>query len=210
MRFLVFLVLAIGCSQKLTATTASCSDDLECLAPDGLSDCEDCEPVCQEDHMPTEDRRHLDDPIDYAVKPPAGGPHNPCWNDWGVFDVEVEDDRWVHNEEHGGVVFLYNCPEGCEGEVQALIRAVGDKDRVIVSPYSDMRWRFAASAWEHRILMNCLDIDQMVAFYSAHFAKGPEDVDAMSPSGCMEDEELDSEELDSGESESDSGTATSL
>ena len=107
---------------------------------------------------------------------------------------------------------MYNCPDGCEGELQALIGAVGDKERVIVSPYSDMRWRFAASAWEHRVMMHCLDVDKMVAFYDAHFAKGPEDVASMPPSGCMEEDESDSgeSESDSGEGESDTGSTNSL
>ncbi len=199
-------ILIAGCNwKKLEATTAECSDDLECLAPDGETPCLDCEPICQEDHLPTEDRRHLPDPIDYEVKPPAGGAHNPCWYDWGVFETEVPDERWVHNQEHGGVIFLYNCPEGCDGEVNAMIEAFGDKERVIISPYSGMRWRFAVSAWEHRILMNCLDLDKMSAFYSKHFAQGPEDVASMPASGCMDDEDS-GQSSDSGQQE-DSGAA---
>jgi hypothetical protein len=212
MMYLFFMMSMLGCENKLEAETKECSADLECLAPDGLSPCVDCEPVCQEDHLPTEDRRHLPDPIDYEVKPPAAGAHNPCWYDWGVFETEVPDERWVHNMEHGGVIFLYNCPEGCEGELNALVAAFGDKERVIISPYPDMRWRFAATAWERRILMNCLDIDKLSGFYDSYFAKGPEDVASMPASGCMEDEDSGGDNdsgtgADSGAS-SDSGAAT--
>lgn len=207
MRHWFLSLMILGCDRKLDATTQECSADLECLAPDGVSPCEDCEPICQEDHLPTEDRRHLPDPIDYAIKPPAGGAHNPCWYDWGVFDTEVPDERWVHNQEHGGVIFLYNCPEGCEGELAALVDAFGDKERVIISPYPEMRWRFAATAWERRILMNCLDLDKMNAFYSDYFAKGPEDVASMPAEGCMDDEDS-GETTDSGAA-NDSGTADS-
>ena len=198
------LLLLIGCDRKLDATTEECSDDLECLAADGASPCTDCEPICQEDHLPTEDRRHLSDPIDYEIRPPAGGPHHPCWYDWGVYESEVPPERWVHNQEHGGVVFMYNCPGGCEAEVAALVSAFGSKERVIITPYSNMRWRFAASAWERRILMNCLDIDKLSRFYDAYFAKAPEDVASMAPGGCM-DEEEESTGTDSGDKTHDSG-----
>ncbi len=201
------LALFIGCNRSLDATTEECSADLECLAADGVSECIDCVPICQEDHLPTEDRRHLTDPIDYEIRPPAGGPHNPCWYDWGVYTSEVPDDRWVHNQEHGGVVFLYNCPDGCEAEVEALVAAFGSRERVIISPYAGMRWRFAASAWERRILLNCLDLDKLDRFYNAHFANGPEDVASMAPGGCMEDDQTDATESDSGDTERDSGTA---
>jgi len=181
----------------LVAETDNCSDQLECLAADGVSECLDCLPSCQLDYLPTEDRRHLETEVDYPVYPPAGGAHNPCWYDFGIFDYEVPDERWVHNQEHGAVVFLYNCPEGCDGELQALIEMVSPLERIILSPYSNMRWRFAATAWEHRIMMNCLDLDRMHSFYKEHFNNAPEDVASMPSATCMDTEE----------SSEDSGTA---
>ncbi len=183
------LLLTLGCNRPLVAETENCSDQLECLASDGVSPCTDCTPICQIDHLPTEDRRHLETDIDYPVSPPAGGAHHPCWYDFGVFDYEVPAERWVHNQEHGAIVFLYNCPEGCDAERQALIEMASPLDRIIVSPYSDMRWRFAATAWEHRIMMNCLDVNRMRQFYDRHFNQAPEDVASMPSAGCMESEQ---------------------
>ena len=194
-----FTIFALaGCGPKLVAESEVCSDQLQCLAPDGINDCIDCEPICQVDYLPTEDRRHLEDEIEYPVSPPAGGAHNPCWYDFGVFDYEVPDERWVHNQEHGAVVFLYNCPEGCEGELNALIEMVSPLERIIVSPYADMRWRFAATAWEHRIMMNCLDLDRMKSFYDQHFNQAPEDVASMPSEQCMDESETETERQDSG------------
>ena len=132
-----------------------------------------------------------------------------------MWEEEVPVERWVHNMEHGGVVFLYNCPEGCADEVAALVEAVGSRDRVVVSPYSNMQWRFAAVAWEHRTLTQCLDVDHMVRFYTDRVGKGPEDVASMAPTGCMDDdteESSDSGSTDSGSTDSgstDSGAADS-
>ena len=202
--FLSILVLA-GCGPKLVAESEVCSDQLQCLAPDGVNECIDCEPICQVDYLPTEDRRHLEDEIEYPVSPPAGGAHNPCWYDFGVFDYEVPDERWVHNQEHGAVIFLYNCPEGCEGELNALIEMASPLERIIVSPYANMRWRFAATAWEHRIMMNCLDVDRMKSFYDKHFNQAPEDVASMASEECMDESEQNSGSQDSGNS-SDTGS----
>ena len=200
MRYLFPIFMVLGCGKKLIAETENCSDQLQCVAPDGVTECIDCEPVCQLDYLPTEDRRHLEAEIDYPVSPPAGGAHNPCWYDFGVFDYEVPDERWVHNQEHGAIIFLYNCPEGCDGELNALIEMVSPLDRVIVSPYANMRWRFAASAWEHRIMMNCLDLDRMKSFYNEHFNQAPEDVASMPSEACMEGTEPESNPEDSGSS----------
>jgi hypothetical protein len=186
MKTILLLFIVAGCGRELVAETENCSDQLECLAPDGVSECVNCQPTCQVDYLPTEDQRHLETEVDYPVYPPAGGAHNPCWYDFGVFDYEIPEERWVHNQEHGAVVFLYNCPEGCDGELQALIDMVSPLERVILSPYSKMRWRFAATAWEHRIMMNCLDLDRMQQFYDRRFNKAPEDVASMPSDNCME------------------------
>ena len=192
-----FMIFALsGCGSKLVAESEVCSDQLECLASDGINECIDCEPICQVDYLPTEDRRHLEGEIDYPVYPPAGGAHNECWYDFGIFDYEIPDERWVHNQEHGAVIFLYNCPEGCEGELNALIEMASPLERIIVSPYANMRWRFAATAWEHRIMMNCLDTDRLKQFYDAHFNQAPEDVGSMPRESCMDDAELNAQQQD--------------
>jgi len=64
--------------------------------------CGDCE-----EERPVESASHLLGPIDYPDPPPAGGDHNPCWTTWGVHADVVPVERWVHNLEHGGVVYLY-------------------------------------------------------------------------------------------------------
>ncbi len=164
------------------AYSRECKTDLSCEHADAVAE-------CKEEYLPTNDQRHIEGELSYLVYPPPGGPHNACWWEWGVSADEVPEERWIHNMEHGGVVFLYNCPEGCDEEVNQIITEFGDRERVIISPYSHMEWRFAVVAWEYRTLMNCLDIDALKRFYEDRFAKGPEDVAAMPSSGCMENDE---------------------
>lgn len=203
MRSLLTPLFLLGCGkiappaerpEPREAYSRSCSEALTCSVESG-------EPTCQEDYLPTNDQRHLDGDIEYPVYPPAGGAHYRCWWDWGVFETEVPEERWVHNQEHGGVVFLYNCPEGCADEVAALAAVFGPRERVIVTPDTDMKWKFAAAAWEYRIMMDCLDIEALASFYDAHMGNAPEDVASMAPTGCMD------EEPDSGDSSDDTGEA---
>ena len=226
MKMLTILFFLASCT-KVTeeladSSSGPCENELTCFAPEGVDSCIDCDATCQRDYLPSFDRRHLEGAVDYAnldavehtygdpIYPPAAGPHYRCWWDWGVWEEEVPVERWVHNMEHGGVVFLYNCPEGCAEEVAALVEAVGARDRVIVSPYANMEWRFAAVAWEHRTLTQCLDVDHMVRFYTDRVGKGPEDVASMAPSGCMDDEEDSGTSKDTGDSEDTGNSADTV
>jgi hypothetical protein len=149
--------------------------------------CPECDSSCQIDILPSDDAEHIDEPIDYSQKPPAGGDHNPCWYDYGIHETEVPDERWVHNLEHGAIVLLYNCPEGCASEVEALAAKAEELGEwVLMSPYSEMEWRFAAIAWEHRMLMGCLDVDAIEQFYHKYVDQGPESVSSDPPESCMD------------------------
>ena len=134
-----------------------------------------------------EDGSHVDETIDYASKPPTGGDHHRCWADFGVHTEVVPDERWVHNLEHGAVVFLHNSPDGCDAQIEALAGLAEELDAfVLMSPYPEMDWQFAVVAWEHRMLMNCLDLDAYRAFYTEHVDNGPESATSDPSAACME------------------------
>ena len=183
-----FMLLLIACRVDPTpATSSSCDTELTCVDAQGEPDCEDCDTTCQLDHTPASDASHIEGPIAYDSLPPAGGPHMPCWAEWGIHTEPVEAINFVHNQEHGGIIFLYNCPEGCDEELEVLTQLVQELNYLtILSPYPDMDHKFAVTAWEHRMLMNCLDIDALSEFYDTHVDQGPESVASMPPSDCMD------------------------
>jgi hypothetical protein len=129
---------------------------------------------------------HVTGSIAYADRPPAGGEHNPCWGAWGVHDTPLAPERWVHNLEHGGVVFLYRCPDGCPDDVAKLAALVKGRPRTLVTAYPDMKARFAAVAWGVRLLTEKVDLTAYEAFYDAHFDHAFESIDSGPPSGCPE------------------------
>ena len=138
------------------------------------------------EYLYDEDRTHIEGGVDYADRPPTSGPHDPCWADWGVHATPVADENWVHNLEHGGVVFLYNCVEGCEPEVAelaAMVELLGPF--ALLTPYPDLTWRFGAVSWGARREFDCVDVAAMTGFYEAHRDHAPES-NASNPGGeCM-------------------------
>jgi hypothetical protein len=146
--------------------------------------CAACDGACEET-LALEPAQHLSGSIDYADTPPAGGPHGSCWADWGPhLDGPLPPEQWVHNLEHGGVVFLYHCPDGCSTELTQLTTLGSALSRVIVTEYPDMPAGFAAVGWGHRLVTRCFDMEALVAFYSAHFDQAPESISSGSPNGC--------------------------
>jgi hypothetical protein len=139
--------------------------------------------------MMDEGRQHVTEgsPIHYVNKPPSSGPHYPSPKDWGVYTEPIEPGYFVHNLEHGGVDFLYDCPSGCPDIVSQLENA--DKTfpvdkygeiKLVVTPYSGLPngATVAALAWDYQLLLTKADfsIDKLLAFYNAHVDKGPEDI----------------------------------
>ncbi len=123
--------------------------------------------------------------IAYASTPPCIGDHFPTWSAWGASSDPVEPGYFVHNLEHGGVVLLYDCPDGCADVVAALgafAASVPDDDggafRYILSPYSGMSTRIAAVAWGVVYRADTVETADLDEFVAAHYRHGPEDVAA--------------------------------
>jgi len=128
---------------------------------------------------------HVAGDIVYPDPPPAGGNHNACWGRWGVHDSELADERFVHNLEHGGVVFLHNCPDGCAAEVQALINIVLPRDLAIVTPYAALPTRFGVVSWGYRMLSDCFDRAAFERFYREHRDRGLESISSEPAASCL-------------------------
>jgi hypothetical protein len=177
----VLVIAGFGCSGKITA----CPGPGTCDADAGPSICTstgDCEEAISVG-SPT----HTTAPIDYSDPPPAGGPHNPCWTSYGVHSTEVLDENWVHNLEHGGVVFVYQCPSGCPTEAAALAALVPGRPMAVVTSYSEMGTGtgFAVVSWGHRLVTETLDVDAFALFYAEHVNHGLESVSSNPPTSCV-------------------------
>jgi hypothetical protein len=150
--------------------------------------CGGAEPLCpgKVESFPSPSGQHTKNDVHYVDAPPVGGLHHACWADFGVHSEEVPDERWVHNLEHGAIVLLHNCPEGCDRDIADLEDLALDLGPwTLVSPYERLPGPFAALAWGHRLLMDCYDPAQIEEFYAAHVDQGPESSLAGAPPTCM-------------------------
>lgn len=183
---LMFWVLA-GCggAVSLPGDTASPSADPSAdTVPTVVSStpCAACGGDCLLEELSYDLRYHTTEPIEYRDAPPAGGPHNPCWTTFGVHDVPVDDERWVHNLEHGGVAFLHDCA-GCD--VGALEADASSRPFGLAIPVEGMPTPFAAVAWGFRMTTSCYDAAEFSSFYEAHVDRAPESIAAGPAETCM-------------------------
>lgn len=115
----------------------------------------------------------------YNSNPPTSGPHDPKPVAWGVYDTPVPKEKLVHNLEHGGVLILYNCPDGCPDLVNQL-KQFGDRyvaggQKVVVAPYPGMGSRLALVAWTYLDMFDELDPARVAQFIEADLgSRAPE------------------------------------
>jgi hypothetical protein len=151
--------------------------------------CDACGGRCLEEELSYDEIRfHTAAPLVYCDGPPAGGPHDSCWGGWGTYEEEaLEPRRWVHNLEHGAIVFLYNCPNGCNDDLAALTSYLETYEpKTIVTPYPNMNAKFAMIAWEHRLLTDCVEPAVFDDFFERYYNQAPEPIPEIDPpSSCM-------------------------
>lgn len=123
----------------------------------------------------------------YTSNPPSSGNHYPVWAAFKAYDQPIPRGYYLHDEEHGAVVFLYNCPEGCPEDVAALKAIVaalpvdplctdpaGPQRRAIITPDPKIDSKFAVAAWGWTLKAPCVDPQSFSAFARAHYAKAVE------------------------------------
>ncbi len=123
------------------------------------------------------------DPVTYATNPPSSGTHYPDWTVYKTYATPVPWGFLVHDLEHGAVVIVYNCPDGCPAEVaqaQAFIDSLppdpgcgGAPRKVVLPPDPTLDVRWAAAAWTWTLRAPCFDRSAFAAFVAAHY-DGPD------------------------------------
>ncbi len=127
--------------------------------------------------------------IQWDSNPPSSGSHYPVWAAFQTYDAPVPRGYYVHDLEHGAIVFVYNCGDGgCPDVVSAFHRASdslpddplctaageGVRVRTVITPDPLLDVTVAAAAWGWTYKADCVDLPSLEAFASAHYAQGPE------------------------------------
>ena len=93
----------------------------------------------------------------YNTNPPTSGWHYDRWASWGIKSEPLPSELFIHNMEHGGVILHYNCPDGCQDEIEKMSDIVRRTDETILMPNPNMESRFALTAWNWLLTMEEYD-----------------------------------------------------
>jgi hypothetical protein len=144
-----------------------------------------CTPIGEINHPhDSQAASHIAEPLpasSYNSSPPSSGSHCNTWGHYATYGAArpLPACNFLHNLEHGAIVLLYNCPEGCPEIVEALegIMAAPPDDpdciapRLVLTPYEEMDAKIAAAAWGYTWTSACMDDaarDSLVDFIEAH------------------------------------------
>ena len=116
--------------------------------------------------------QHSEGNVSYDQNPPAGGEHNPVWQNCGFYPEPVRNETAVHSLEHGAVWITYR--EGLpQAQVDQLQGIATSNNYVLVSPYPDLPSPVVASAWGNQVQLEGADDPALEDFISA-FQQGPQ------------------------------------
>lgn len=93
---------------------------------------------------------HQEGRVTYAQTPPAGGPHNPAWQNCGVYDRPLYDEYVVHSLEHGAVWLTYKQELSAE-QVKALKKVVDGRTYTLLSPHETQAAPLVLTAWNAQL-----------------------------------------------------------
>jgi Protein of unknown function (DUF3105) len=109
--------------------------------------------------------QHTTDPVTYAQTPPAGGPHDPVWEDCGVYTQQLRNENAVHSLEHGTVWIAYRPGLPASG-VQTLESALGavKSKKTILSPYPGLPAPAVVTVWNAQLDLTSVDDPRLATF----------------------------------------------
>lgn len=189
---LVLLTASVGCGSgdeaEASRTDAAVSDSSVAL----VSDAGACGVTTAKVNPDPAIHVEQGSPLTFASNPPCGGNHYPVWATWGVHENPIPRGNWIHNLEHGGVVFLYRCanraacPE-LAAKVEAFVATLPSdprcssesppiKNRAIVTPDPELPpgVEVAVAAWGYNLIARCIDEAAFRSFYLARAGQAPE------------------------------------
>lgn len=121
--------------------------------------------------------------VSYRANPPASGPHYPVWARYQEHASAVARPYWVHNLEHGAIVFLYR-PDAAAAVVSALRDAYQSLPndpacghrRALMTPDPLLPQATAVVAADHALGAECVNGQAIRDFVRLYRGRGPEQV----------------------------------
>jgi uncharacterized protein DUF3105/TIR domain-containing protein len=111
---------------------------------------------------------HRNGRITYPISPPAGGLHNPYWQNCmgDVYPAAVPTEHVMHSLEHGAVWVAYR-PGLPRDQVDRLAQRVRDTGYLLMSPYPGLDAAIALQAWGYQLKLDDAGDRRIDAFIAA-------------------------------------------
>jgi Protein of unknown function (DUF3105) len=117
-------------------------------------------------------RDHQTGPLTYPQSPPVGGPHNPTWQNCGIYSSALPNENAVHSLEHGAVWIIYQ-PTLEPSAIERLKSLVRGKSYALLSPYPGSPAPIVMSAWGTQLRVDQADDPRLGAFLT-QYMQGPQ------------------------------------
>ncbi len=101
--------------------------------------------------------------IAFGELPPAGGTHDPVWQNCGIYGEPLNTPNVVHSLEHGAIWISYR-PDLPAEEIAAIEDAVRGQNFLVVSPYPEQRSPIVLTGWGVQLELDSPDDDRFDAF----------------------------------------------
>lgn len=165
LRSVAAAAFALGC--LLTACSASGGNGLQPGESEVIGDADEGLEGVQA--IRVADNTHTEAAIDYELRPPAGGAHNPIWANCGFYEEAVPDEHVVHDLEHGAVWLAY-APDLPAADLEVLRDLVHSSQKVIATPYRGLESGEAvvATAWARQLRLASVDSAQLAEFVTTY------------------------------------------
>lgn len=155
----VALVLAVGCAGDEEPDTVAGGDS------EVLGDADEGIDGVQAVRVYYESPVHTTGRVEYDLRPPAGGMHNPEWANCGFYEDPVADEHVIHDLEHGAVWLAYS-PELPPADLATIQEVARANPKVIATPYPDLPAGAAivATAWARQLVLDSVDDPRLERF----------------------------------------------
>jgi hypothetical protein len=122
--------------------------------------------------VPVSGRNHVNGHVDYPTSPPAGGNHNPVWQNCGFYTVSLTNEYAVHSLEHGAVWITYT-QSVAQSVKDTLAAKAKTSPYLLVSLYPDNPTPIVVTAWARQLRLEAYDDALVNQFISVYAQKGP-------------------------------------
>jgi thiol-disulfide isomerase/thioredoxin len=130
------------------------------------------------------------DPVSYNSNPPTSGEHFASPLPWGVYGQKIQDERAVHNLEHGGIWITYK-PELDNSSVRQLRKLAAQfPGAVVMSPRPDNDSLISIVSWGRMMPLDAVDAEAIDLYVRTYMNNSPEKTASQDAPGVRSSKEI--------------------